>query len=292
MIVESQAVCPQTPVSAIGPPDVETARFTPFWFGANGIWAGGLARGHVFAGLPPRKVLWYREHEGQLRVGGTRLDAPAPPALIDLPSGYGDRGNQASTLYFPTEGCWEIVAGLTNRELHFVIYVRPAADNALVETWSPPAQRRVLVDVPLPGSISLLVLRLDGLGTQAPQIQVEPAPKLERATVVVTGFAREATGWVGLVGVVCPASAVGSAEPGGHVSVSAGGASFHVSALGIADQGGVPRVRLPSAGWTAVLLAGGAAHHEMSADALLAGIRHLVSEGDERSLRVLLRSCE
>jgi hypothetical protein len=81
-----------------------------------------------------QKIAWWREKGsafGKLRVTGKRLDADAPPLKVQIPSGYAKTwGFQPSALYFPTAGCWQIVArvGLTQRYV-FVIEVVPRADN-------------------------------------------------------------------------------------------------------------------------------------------------------------------
>jgi hypothetical protein len=75
---------------------------------------------------------WYRQTiKGQLIIEGQRLDAPAPPldAIVGscygkntaTPScGYGDTGFTASTLIFPTEGCWEVTGKVGSHRLTFV----------------------------------------------------------------------------------------------------------------------------------------------------------------------------
>ncbi len=70
------------------------------------------------------KVGWYRPAGAQLKVSGRRLDGNAPPLLSDVPCCYPTRF-QASGLYFPTEGCWEVTARAAGRELVFVVWVEP-----------------------------------------------------------------------------------------------------------------------------------------------------------------------
>ncbi len=80
-----------------------------------------------------QKIAWWREKGsafGKLRVTGKRLDADAPSLRVRIPSGYTKTwGFQSSTLYFPTPGCWQLVArvGLTQRYV-FVIEVVLLAD--------------------------------------------------------------------------------------------------------------------------------------------------------------------
>jgi hypothetical protein len=73
-----------------------------------------------------QKVGWVRLIDGGLTIGGRRLDGPAPPVEAHVPSGYGSRGFQATGVFFPNDGCWEITGHLANRELRFVLAVQRA----------------------------------------------------------------------------------------------------------------------------------------------------------------------
>jgi hypothetical protein len=53
------------------------------------------------------KVGWFRPAGAELTVTGQRLDAEAPPLGFEASCCYPTRF-QASGLYFPAEGCWEI----------------------------------------------------------------------------------------------------------------------------------------------------------------------------------------
>jgi hypothetical protein len=101
-------------------------------YGNGQLWVGGLwANGIIAAersfvepdGAVGMKFGWYRVAAGQLTITGRRLDAPAPPARADVPSGYGDTGFQASGVYFPTEGCWEVTGTVGSTTLTFVTFV-------------------------------------------------------------------------------------------------------------------------------------------------------------------------
>jgi hypothetical protein len=72
------------------------------------------------------KFPWWRGENvrGSLEITGLRLDGAAPPAFGDVSDGYGDTGFQASAIFFPTEGCWEITGSVGDAELTFVQYVR------------------------------------------------------------------------------------------------------------------------------------------------------------------------
>jgi hypothetical protein len=73
------------------------------------------------------KFPWWRAVRGPLRIGGRRLDAPAPPLRALVPDGYGDRGFQATAIVFPTQGCWRVTGRVGRASLTFVLLVgRPA----------------------------------------------------------------------------------------------------------------------------------------------------------------------
>ena len=104
----------------------------------NGF-TGNHGNGKLWVGLPTdRKLLitpekdgslgwkfpWWRGVCGRLTITGRRLDAPAGPLRASIPEGYGETGFQASGVYFPTEGCWEITGRAGDAELTFVVEVR------------------------------------------------------------------------------------------------------------------------------------------------------------------------
>jgi len=70
-----------------------------------------------------QKFLWWRITAGTLAITGRRLDAPAPSLRASIPDGYGSTGLQASGVYFPTEGCWEITGTVGGQTLSFVTFV-------------------------------------------------------------------------------------------------------------------------------------------------------------------------
>jgi hypothetical protein len=65
------------------------------------------------------KLGWWREVAGSLRIGGWWLDARTAPLRADVPDGYGDRGFQATGVYFPTGGCWEVTGRVGSTSLTF-----------------------------------------------------------------------------------------------------------------------------------------------------------------------------
>jgi hypothetical protein len=76
------------------------------------------------AGGDGNKVGWFRPAGAELVVTGQRLDGEAPPLELHAPCCYPTRF-QASGLYFPTEGCWEVNAKAKDKELSFVVWVEP-----------------------------------------------------------------------------------------------------------------------------------------------------------------------
>jgi len=124
--------CAVTPPVAFEPPPGVAANEL---FGAdasygNGqLWVGGLGQGGVIAQPPEAdgsiryKLGWWRATEGQLQITGHRLDAPAPALRAEIPDGYGPTGFQASGLYFPTDGCWQVEGRVGAAVLTFVTWV-------------------------------------------------------------------------------------------------------------------------------------------------------------------------
>jgi hypothetical protein len=70
------------------------------------------------------KVGWFRPAGATLDITGWRLDGKAPPLEAHASCCYPTRF-QASGLYFPTEGCWEISARAAESELSFIVWVEP-----------------------------------------------------------------------------------------------------------------------------------------------------------------------
>ena len=121
------------------PQPVSTSEsWAPGLFGAGNavgdgrLWAGGLGDGGVIVAAPEFvqpdgsihwKLGWWRRVAGTLTITGRRLDAAAPPLRANVPSGYGDSGFQASGVYFPQPGCWEITGAVGSANLTFVTLV-------------------------------------------------------------------------------------------------------------------------------------------------------------------------
>ena len=72
------------------------------------------------------KFPWWRGVSGNLAIRGERIDGSAQPLRAEIPSGYGDIGFQATSIIFPTEGCWRVTGTVASESLTFVVLVRAA----------------------------------------------------------------------------------------------------------------------------------------------------------------------
>ena len=92
------------------------------------IWASAVWVGKDDAPLRVSdegiKVGWFRPAGAAMEITGRRLDAEAPALESDIPCCYPTRF-QATGIYFPTEGCWEVNAKAEDKELSFVVWVAP-----------------------------------------------------------------------------------------------------------------------------------------------------------------------
>jgi hypothetical protein len=70
------------------------------------------------------KLGWFRPAGAPLQITGQRIDARAPPLHADIPVTYPTRF-QATGIYFPTQGCWEVNAKADESELTFIVWVDP-----------------------------------------------------------------------------------------------------------------------------------------------------------------------
>jgi len=91
---------------------------------ASAWWAGQLEEYQVYASKEGIKVGWFRPAGATLEITGKRLDEQAPPLDTHVPCCYPTRF-QATGLYFPIEGCWEVTAKAAESELSFIIWVKP-----------------------------------------------------------------------------------------------------------------------------------------------------------------------
>ncbi len=101
-------------------------------FGNDDLWVGGLGEKGIILvddrfvepdGSIGWKLGWWRFDSGLVAITGRRLDATAPPLRGSAPDGYGFTGFQASGVYFPTEGCWEVSGTVGDSSLSFVTFV-------------------------------------------------------------------------------------------------------------------------------------------------------------------------
>lgn len=125
--------CPLTVPLLLTPPEDSAVLSSPapgYYFvnEDRSIWAVGESA----ADAPQRwradsagvKVPWFRPAGELLQIGGRRLDGDAPPLEADVPCCYPTRF-QATGLYFPTEGCWQVTAQAGGATLIFVVRVYP-----------------------------------------------------------------------------------------------------------------------------------------------------------------------
>jgi hypothetical protein len=108
----------------------------PFGLKRNGRVVVG-PRGRDDQGRLPMKFGWWRGVPGRLVIDGRRLDSSAPPLEARVPSGYGDIGFQATSIYFPTPGCWEVTGRVGRASLTFVTIVE-LGESIRVSEAAPP----------------------------------------------------------------------------------------------------------------------------------------------------------
>ena len=120
----SESTCPITqPVLAMPANDFNADSFGtgPWYINIDrSMWA---IAGHWVEGGKGNKVLWIRPQGTNLAVSARRLDGDdARPFRAAIPCCY-PTGFQASKIYFPTSGCWEITATAGRSALRFVTKV-------------------------------------------------------------------------------------------------------------------------------------------------------------------------
>lgn len=125
-------VCTATKVVADKPPDDPGAdSFAGMDWYANAdrtMWAhwwGRRSNGEY-------KVLWVRPVGAQLKITARRLDGQSAPLTANVPDGYARVTYHATSLYFPSVGCWRIEATAGEHALAFVINVPTASGTDLV----------------------------------------------------------------------------------------------------------------------------------------------------------------
>jgi hypothetical protein len=120
------ADCPVTIPNGLQPPDEKTQ--STAYHGNGSIWTALPESGPLFvrregSGLLSTKLPWWRGITGTLTIEGRRLDGEGNFSA-DIPAGYGDRGFQATGVYFSEEGCWEVVGRVGGAALRFVVQVK------------------------------------------------------------------------------------------------------------------------------------------------------------------------
>jgi hypothetical protein len=130
----SSAACPVTEPAWVKPPEDSAVQGSPgygyYFVNENlSIWASAWWTGKeeypLRAGEEQgNKIGWFRPTGAKLEITGQRLDAQAPPLEAHVPCCYPTRF-QATGLYFPTEGCWEVTAKAADSLLSFVVRVEP-----------------------------------------------------------------------------------------------------------------------------------------------------------------------
>lgn len=92
------------------------------------IWASAWWKGeedtYLRATNDGIKVGWFRPAGAALEITGQRIDAKAPALEAHAPCCYPTRF-QATGLYFPSEGCWQVNARAEDSELSFIVRVAP-----------------------------------------------------------------------------------------------------------------------------------------------------------------------
>jgi hypothetical protein len=74
---------------------------------------------------------WWRNVTGRLRIDGRRLDKSGGRLRADIPAAYGVRGFQPTSIYFASEGCWEVTGRAGGTTLTFVTLVAKASTYGL-----------------------------------------------------------------------------------------------------------------------------------------------------------------
>jgi hypothetical protein len=126
--------CAVTIPNGNGPPGEEPS---PKFHGAGALWtvlpADGIDRGGQPEpdGSTSQKYPWWTVGTtGQLTIQGRRPDTPAPTLRASVNNGAPESGFAevpggrfwASSLNFPTEGCWQVTGTVGHASLTFVVF--------------------------------------------------------------------------------------------------------------------------------------------------------------------------
>lgn len=134
---KAEYACPVTEAEWVRPPEdaavLNEPEFGYYLVNADrSIWtsAGWSGRGQspLRTGAEGNKVGWFRPEGVPLELTGRRLDGqgalPAEALQADIPCCYPTRF-QASALFFPAAGCWQVNARAAEQVLSFVVWVEP-----------------------------------------------------------------------------------------------------------------------------------------------------------------------
>lgn len=124
--------CPVTKPVWVKPPEDSAVQGSPGYgyYYVNqdrSIWASAWWTGEEYSlhmSEEGVKVGWFRPAGAALEITGQRIDGQAPPLESHVSCCYPTRF-QATGLYFPTKGCWEVNAKAAESELSFVVWVEP-----------------------------------------------------------------------------------------------------------------------------------------------------------------------
>lgn len=124
------AACPVTAPNGRTPPGEQSS---PTHHGNGSLWTVlyypkliVTSRNVRPDGSIEEKFPWWRDVTGQLTIRGGEVGGSGAPIRADIPPGYGDSGFQASSVIFPTEGCWRVTGRAGNASLTFVVSVSAA----------------------------------------------------------------------------------------------------------------------------------------------------------------------
>lgn len=130
---KTEGDCPETSPTWVKPPEDSAVLDEPaysyyivnedqsIWASA---WYSGEEKYNLHATEEGNKVGWFRPEGAQMEITGRRIDGEAPPMQAEIPCCYPTRF-QATGLYFPEPGCWEITAKAGGSQLTFVVTVEP-----------------------------------------------------------------------------------------------------------------------------------------------------------------------
>ena len=127
-----------TPFTDATPREVVASSFSLNWYRNGSLWAAldRAYQGKWYAGVDT-KVLWYRSDNmtfsERLVVTGVRLDAAGSSVNSTVlgnrfPVLYATYDYQPSSLFFPSEGYWQVTGRVGNLSLTFVVHVYPQSD--------------------------------------------------------------------------------------------------------------------------------------------------------------------